>query len=74
MAGDRSLKLSKREIDCLHWAAQGKSSWDISIVLQISTNTVNFHLRNAMEKLETGSRLVAIVKAIRLGFIDLPKL
>ena len=65
-------KLSLRERDCLGWSAQGKSSWDISTILGISENTVNFHLKNAMRKLGASSRVVAAIKAMRLGLIDLP--
>jgi DNA-binding CsgD family transcriptional regulator len=66
------VKLSERERDCLGWTAEGKSSWDIGMILNISECTVNFHIKNAMRKLETTSRTVAVVKAIRLNMIDLP--
>jgi hypothetical protein len=55
-----------------HWTAEGKSSWDIGMILQISDNTVNFHIKKAMRKLDTTSRTVAVVKAIRLNLIDIP--
>lgn len=62
--------LSDRERDCLTWSGSGKSSWDISKILSISESTVNFHIYNAMKKLETSSRVVAIVKAVQLGVIQ----
>src|SRR5215471_1600145 len=68
-----SIDLSPREKDCLRWTAQGKSSWDISMILTISENTVNFHVKNAIRKLDATNRIVAVVKAIRLGLIDLPQ-
>lgn len=61
--------LTARESECLLWCARGKSSWDIGMIIGISEHTVNFHLKNAMAKLGTGSRVVAIVKAIREGMI-----
>lgn len=67
------VELSKREQECLRWTAEGKSSWDIGMILKISDNTVNFHIKNAMRKLGTTSRTVAVVKAIRHNFIDLPE-
>ena len=67
-----TVDLSKRERDCLRWTAEGKSSWDIGMILNISENTVNFHIKNAMRKLGTTSRTVAVVKAIRLNLIELP--
>ncbi len=63
--------LSQREIDCLSWAALGKSSWEISVILGISENTVNYHIKNAMKKFQTNSRIVAIVKAIRQNVLSL---
>ena len=63
------VTLSPREQDCLAWSARGKSSWDIGAILDISENTVNFHIKSAMAKLGSHNRTVAIVKAIRLGLI-----
>lgn len=62
--------LSERERDCLSWAAIGKSSTDIELIMSISRNTVDFHIKNAMAKLDASTRTFAIVKAIRLGFIS----
>jgi len=63
------VALTARERECLLWSARGKSSWDIGIILNISENTVNFHLKNAMAKLDAGTRIMAIVKSIRFGLI-----
>jgi DNA-binding CsgD family transcriptional regulator len=71
--GIAKVGLSAREKDCLRWTAEGKSSWDIGMILNISDNTVNFHIKNAMRKLKTTSRTVAVIKAIRLNLIDLPE-
>jgi LuxR family quorum-sensing system transcriptional regulator CciR len=68
-----SIALSQRERDCLSWTAQGKSSWDIGMILAISENTVNFHVKNAMRKLDATSRIVAVLKAVRLGLISMPQ-
>ena len=62
--------LSQREIECLTWIARGKSSWGVSIILGISQNTVNFHVKQAMRKLEAPNRVVAVVKAIQSGLIE----
>ncbi len=63
--------LSAREIECILWSARGKSSWEIGRILGRSENTVNFHIKNIMRKLDTGSRTVAVIKAVRLGIIEL---
>lgn len=45
------VALSRREIECLEWAARGKSAWDIGHILGISQRTATFHLDNAKKKL-----------------------
>jgi DNA-binding CsgD family transcriptional regulator len=67
------VELSAREKDCLRWTAEGKSSWDIGMILSISENTVNFHLKSAMRKFGTTNRTVAVVRAIRMNLIELPE-
>lgn len=42
--------LTKRELECLHWVAQGKTSWEVGQILGISERTVNFHIGNGIEK------------------------
>jgi len=68
----KMIDLSERERDCLRWTAEGKSSWDIGMILSISENTVNFHIKKAMRKLGTTSRTVAVVKAMRFNLIEVP--
>ncbi len=63
--------LSIRERECLQWIASGKSSWDIGMILNISENTVNFHVKNTLNKLDANTRTLAVVKAIRYGLISL---
>ncbi|WP_018240488.1 LuxR family transcriptional regulator [Ensifer sp. BR816] len=64
-------ELSLREKDCILWVARGKSSWDVGRILGISENTVKFHIKKAMYKLDCTSRTVAVVKALKLGIIDI---
>lgn len=45
------ILLSSRELECLEWAAQGKSAWEIGCILGISRHTVADYLGNAKEKL-----------------------
>jgi DNA-binding CsgD family transcriptional regulator len=61
--------LSPREKEVLDWLKQGKSSWDISVILDISTRTVNFHVYNIMRKLGATNRPQAVAIAARLGLI-----
>lgn len=67
----RIPNLSRRERECLQWVERGKTTWDISRILNISENTVNTHVKNAFAKLETNRRITAVVKAIHYGIIEL---
>ena len=68
-AQDGTADLSAREIDCLHWAAQGRSNPEIAEVLSVSSNTVRFHMKNAFRKLGVSSRVTAVSRAQEIGVI-----
>lgn len=61
--------LSEREKEVLSWSKRGKSSWEISAILDISERTVNFHVNNIMQKLNAVSRTQAVAVAIERGLI-----
>jgi LuxR family quorum-sensing system transcriptional regulator CciR len=61
--------LSQREQEVMLWTARGKSASSISVILDLSENTVNFYVKNAMRKLGTTNRVVAVVLAVRSGLI-----
>ncbi|PLX35651.1 MAG: LuxR family transcriptional regulator [Hyphomicrobiales bacterium] len=62
-------RLTPREIECLKWAAEGKTEWEISVILSISEHTADKHLANAHRKLKAANRPQAVANAIRLGLI-----
>lgn len=64
-----ALALSPREKEVLKWLIEGKSSWDISGILHISKNTVNFHIKNLFQKLEVVNRTQAVSEALRRKII-----
>ena len=55
---DRRLSVREREI--MNWIMQGKSTWDISAIINISESTVNFHINNLMKKLGAVNRSHAV--------------
>jgi LuxR family transcriptional regulator, activator of conjugal transfer of Ti plasmids len=61
------VRLTKREFECLEWAARGKSTWDTGRIMGIRPRTVAFHLDNARAKLGVGSvtQAVALLAAAR---------
>ncbi|AMX01431.1 autoinducer binding domain-containing protein [Microbulbifer thermotolerans] len=65
------IALTPRESECMHWAAIGKTSWEISRILGCSEATVNFHFRNVMHKLDVVNRGQAVARALSLGLIRL---
>ncbi|WP_128932132.1 response regulator transcription factor [Bradyrhizobium zhanjiangense] len=67
---ERSVALSQLEISCLWWVvAKGKSSWEMGEIMDISENTVNFHIKNAVRKLGATRRIQAVIMAIRLNLL-----
>jgi DNA-binding CsgD family transcriptional regulator len=62
-------KLTRRELDVLSWTSQGKTAWEVSVILAMSEKTVNFHLGNAMRKLGVSSKHQAVLKCVAAGLL-----
>lgn len=62
-------RLTRREIQCLKWAAAGKTDAEIGHLVAISLPTVRFHVTNAARKLGVSGRSQAIQRAATLGYI-----
>jgi DNA-binding CsgD family transcriptional regulator len=67
---ENGVAISVREKEVLNWLQQGKTSWDISVILGISERTVNYHVYNVMQKLGVTNRPQAIAVAAHFGLID----
>jgi len=67
---EKPQELTAREAECLRWAADGKTSWEIAQLLSMSERTANFHLNNAMIKLDVCNRQHAVAKAVLRGLIN----
>jgi DNA-binding CsgD family transcriptional regulator len=63
------VKLSKREEQCLIWAARGKTYQDISEILNISFGSVKSYLDTARHKLNCINLTHAVAVAIATGVI-----
>jgi LuxR family quorum sensing-dependent transcriptional regulator len=61
--------LSRRERECLQWAAAGKTDWEIGRILSLSDKTVNIYIERAKTKFGTNTRAKAIVMALQGGLI-----
>ena len=65
-----NAKLTNREIEVLKWIKEGKSSFEVSVILNISERTVNFHCNNFLRKLDAVNRVQAVAVALKEKIID----
>ena len=61
--------LTDREIEVLRWTADGKTASEIADILNISERTANFHIANAITKLNAPNKTAAVVRAGMLGML-----
>jgi len=62
--------LTRREKECLLWASEGKTAWEIAKIVRVSERTVVFHLQNAARKMGVGTRQHAVARALSLDLIS----
>lgn len=63
------VRLSKREVECLRWAALGKTDQEIAMIIRRSCATIRFHIHNAAVKLDAVNRSQTLFKASQLGYL-----
>ena len=68
-ARDVGAELNKRELECLNWAAAGKTSGEIAVIVSLSEHTVNHYLNSCCKKLDCVNRTQAVARAIRMQVI-----
>jgi DNA-binding CsgD family transcriptional regulator len=61
--------LSNRERQCLDLAARGMTTRDISVKLDISARTVQFHFAKIFDKLGAANRQEAIARGVQTGIV-----
>ena len=66
-----SVRLTAREREVLALVAAGTSNKGIARELQVSPNTVKFHIAAILEKLDAASRAEAVMAALRRGDLTL---
>ena len=54
--------LTRRESECLRWAAEGKTDVEAGQIIGISSRTVRFHINYAKIKLGVATRIQAVAK------------
>ncbi len=69
LASPNLPKLTRRERDCIGFIAEGKSDWDISVILGVSHTTVISHVQNAKRKLGAATRAQAVARCLTSGLL-----
>lgn len=64
--------LTPREQEVLEEVARGAANREIAATLQISENTVNFHMKNILSKLHLKNRAQVVVWALEHGLVHRP--
>ena len=67
--GDEDL--TARELDVLRLVRDGYRNKQIADQLSISENTVNFHIKNLVDKLQANDRTHAVTIALRRGLLQI---
>jgi DNA-binding NarL/FixJ family response regulator len=70
LPGVGSVHLSAREREIFRWVQDGKTSWEIAMIVGISERTVKFHVKNVMRKLGASSRVQAVAAVMSLGLLN----
>lgn len=63
------VSFSPREVECLQWAAAGKSDNDIAAIIGISAATVHYHIERAKTRLGVKSRVEAVAVGVLCGVL-----
>jgi LuxR family transcriptional regulator, quorum-sensing system regulator SdiA len=64
------IKLTHREMESLHYLADGMTSPEIAAVLEISNHTVDWYMNGIQQKLKAKNRHHAVALAFRLGLVS----
>ena len=67
----RKTPLTPRQLECVLFAARGKSDWEIGRILGISPGTVKRHLEDARAHYEVGTRMQVVMRVLFEGHIEL---
>lgn len=63
------VRLTSRERDSLALVADGKTDWEISVILGVSEGTARFHVDNARHKLGAVTRAQAVARLVNQRLI-----
>lgn len=64
-----TVRLTRRERDSLALVAEGKTDWEISVILGIAEAAVRFHVDIARRKLSAVNRTQAVARLVNQRLI-----
>lgn len=67
---NKTIHLTRRERECLRWAAEGLTAGQIAEQLHRSLATISLHLTSAMHKLGAKNRVQAVARAVHYRLLD----
>jgi DNA-binding CsgD family transcriptional regulator len=65
----RPIHLNEREREVLLLLAEGKTDAEIGIIFNLSAKTINYRVEEIKRKFGVGTRIQAVVTALRRGLI-----
>ena len=68
------VPLSPRQIDCIALIAQGKSDWEIALILGLSRDTVHEYVEAARRRYGVRRRTQLVLRAVRDGHLNIEAL
>ncbi len=68
-ASEPPVRLTDRERDSLAFVAEGKTDWEISVIMGVSEATARFHVDNARRKLSAVNRAQAVARLVNQRLI-----
>ena len=67
---EKIFRITPRQIEILKWLSYGKSTWDISVILNRSERVIFWHVDNLLKKLDAANRTQAVAIALQHGLIE----
>ncbi len=71
MASVTAPHLTDRQVECLKWVRAGKTSYEIGVILGISSRVVDEHVAAACERLHVRTRAQAVIEAAAHSLLSL---
>lgn len=66
-----AIQLPNRVVECLTWAAAGKTEWETGQILGIHEATVKEYIKRGRIALNASNKVQAVATAVRLGLVRL---